>query len=77
MEDYSNISVKKSKVPNETAEIANFHFSHYKTKETLSCLSNESSWTLTIKKINFVDGNVLIIYAKFQLHPHVCWEEDF
>ena len=37
--------------------------------ETLSCHSNESSWTLKIKNITFVKGNVLSKYAKFQLHP--------
>ena len=32
MEDYSiNISVKKSNIPNDLAEIVNFHFSHYKS----------------------------------------------
>ena len=37
MEDYSiNISVKKnSNIPNDLAEIVNFHFSHYKSMETL------------------------------------------
>ena len=50
VENYSiNISVKKSIIPNETAEIANFHFSHYKSMETLSFHSNASSLTLTIK----------------------------
>ena len=29
---------------NETAEIANFHFSHYKSMETESCHSNQSSY---------------------------------
>ena len=35
MEDYSiNISVKKiSNIPNDLAEIVNFHFSHYKSME--------------------------------------------
>ena len=28
---------------------ANFHFSHYKFTETLSCPSNESTWATTIK----------------------------
>ena len=44
-------------------------FSHYKSMENLSCHSNEGSWTLTIKDIIFVGGNVMSMYAKFQLHP--------
>ena len=72
MEDYSiNISVKKkSNIPNDLAEIVNFHFSHYKSMETLSCHSNQSSYPTEIKKnITFVEGNILSKYAKFRLHP--------
>ena len=47
----------------------NFHFSHYKSMETLSCHSNQSSYPTEIKNITFVEGNVLSKYAKFQLHP--------
>ena len=71
MENYSiNISakIKNIIIPDETAEIANFHFSHYKAMETLSCHSNESSGTLKIKNITFVEGNVISKYANFQLH---------
>ena len=70
--DYSiNISVrkKKSNIPNKTVEISNFHFSHYKSLETISCHSNQSSYPTGIKILNFVEGNVLCKYAKFQLHP--------
>ena len=79
MEDYSiNISVKKKKIPNETAENANFHFSHYKSMETISYHSNQSSYPTRIKNITFVEGNVLSKYAKFQLHPPYGFrEEDF
>ena len=76
VENYSiNISVKiHSIITNETAEIANLHFSHYKAAETLSYQSNESSWTLKIKKN--VEDNVRSKYAKFQLHPpYGSWEE--
>ena len=71
MEDYSiNISVKKiSNIPNDLAEIVNFHFSHYKSMETLSCHSNQSSYPTKIKIITFVEGNILSKYAKFRLHP--------
>ena len=71
MEDFSiNISVKKkSNIPNDLAKIVNFHFSHYKSMETLSCHSNQSSYPTEIKNITFVEGNVLSNYAKFRLHP--------
>ena len=39
---------------NETAEIANFHFSHYKSMETESCHSNQSSYLTGIKKQLFL-----------------------
>ena len=56
---------------------ANFDFSHYKSMETLSCNSNETTWATTIKKHN-VETNVMNMYAKFQLHPHYgFWGEDF
>ena len=51
---------------------ANFHFSHYKSLETLSCHSNNN------KNIIYVEANVMNMYAKFQLHaPHGFWGEDF
>ena len=79
MEDNSiNISVKKkSNIPKDLAEIVNFHFSHYKTMETLSCHSNQSSYPTEIKNITFVKGNVLSKYTKFQLHPLYGFCEDF
>ena len=55
---------KKSNIPNDLAEIVNFHFSHYKSMETLSCHSNDRN-----KNITFVEGNILSKYAKFWLHP--------
>ena len=72
MEDYSiNISVKISNIPNDLAEIVDFHFSHYKSRETLSYHSNQSLYPTEIKKnnITFVEGNILSKYAKFRLHP--------
>ena len=60
---------KKSNIPNDLAKIVNFHFSHYKSMETLSCHSNQSSYPTEIKNIPFVEGNVLSKYAKFRLHP--------
>ena len=68
---------KKSNIPKDLAEIVNFQFSHYKSMETLSCHSNQSSYLTEIKNITFVDGNVLSKYAKFRLHPpYGFWEED-
>ena len=71
MEDYSiNITVKKkSNIPKDLADIVNFNFSHYKSMETLSCHSNQSSYLTEIKNITVVGGNVLGKYAKFRLHP--------
>ena len=53
----------------KTVENSNFHFSHYKSIETLSYHSNQNSYPTGIKNINFVEDNVLCKYAKFQLHP--------
>ena len=60
---------KKSNIPNDLAKIVNFHFSHYKSMETVSCHSNQSSYPTEIKNITFVEGNVLRKCAKFGLHP--------
>ena len=35
---------------------ANFHFSHYKFMESLSCHSNKSTWAMTIKNIIYVEA---------------------
>ena len=42
-----------SNIPNGSAEIANFRFSHYKSMETLSCHSNQSSYPTVTKNITF------------------------
>ena len=60
---------KNSNIPNDLAEIVNFHFSHYKSMGTISCHSNQSSYSIGIKNTTFVEANVLSMYAKFQLHP--------
>ena len=77
MEDYSiNISVKKnSNIPNDLAEIVNFHFSHFKSMGTISCHSNQSSYPTRIKNTIYVEANVLSMYAKFRLHPHTVSEK--
>ena len=60
---------KKSNIPNDLAEIVNFHFSHYKSMGTKSCHSNQSSYPTGIKNTTYVEDNVLSVYAKFRLHP--------
>ena len=60
---------KNSTIPNDLAEIVNFHFSHYKSMGTISCHSNQSSYPTGIKKTTYVEANVLNMYAKFRLHP--------
>ena len=71
MEDYSiNISVKKkSNIPNDLAEIVNFHFSHYKSMGTIRRHCNQSSYPTGIKNTTYVEANVLSMYVKFWLHP--------
>ena len=59
---------KKSNIPNNLAEIFNFHFSHYKSRGTISCHSNQSSYPTGIKNATYVEANVLSMYAKFRLH---------
>ena len=80
MMDYSIIiSVKLvSNIPNGSADIVNFHFSHYKSMETIICHRTHSSYPTGIKSITFVEGNAVSKYVKFQLHPtNDCREEDF
>ena len=45
------ISVEKKNliIRSETANIASFHLSHYKSMETISCHSNESSYPIGTK----------------------------
>ena len=43
--------------------------------ETSSYHSNQNSWTKTIKNTNFVQTNVISMYAKFQLHPLTASEK--
>ena len=64
-----NKHLLEKNIPNDLAEIVNFHFSHYKSMETLSCHGNLSSYLTGIKNITFVEGNILSKYAKFWLHP--------
>ena len=58
-----------SNIPNDLAEIVNFHFSHYKSMGTISCHSNQSSYPTGIKNTIYVEDNGLSMYAKYRLHP--------
>ena len=50
-----NISVKKNlNISIETDKNANIHFFHYKSMETISCHSNQSSHPTRIKKHSFL-----------------------
>ena len=61
---------KNSNIPNDLAEIVNFHFSHYKSMGTISCHSNQSSYPTRIKNTTYVEAIVLsMLHAKFWLHP--------
>ena len=55
---------KKSNIPNDLAEMVNFHFSHYKSMGTISCHSNQSSYPTGIKNTIYVEANVLSMHAK-------------
>ena len=59
VEDYSTNIYKKfcQNTCSEIARMTNFHFSHYKSMETLSCHSNEMTWATAIKNIIFVEAN--------------------
>ena len=50
-------------------KIADFHFSHYKSLETLSCHSNQSSYPPGIKNTNYVEATVRNVYTKSRLNP--------
>ena len=49
-----NIYVKSLNIPNDSGEIVNFHFSHYKSMENISCHSNQSSYPTGTKNICFL-----------------------
>ena len=50
-------------------KIADFHFSYYKSMETLSCHSNQSSYPPGIKNTNYVEATVRNMYTKYRLNP--------
>ena len=46
-------------------KIANFHFSHYKSMETIAT----SSYPTGIKNKNYVEATVRNMYTKYRIHP--------
>ena len=55
-----------------------FHFSRYKSMETLSCRSNESTWATATKNTVFVEANVMNFLQSFSFIPLYCfWGDDF
>ena len=71
VEDYSiNISAKIEfkYLRLDQKKIANFHFSRFKSIETLSCHSNQISYPTEIKNINYVETTVKNMYTKYRLH---------
>ena len=67
VEDYSrNISVRKNlNTCSETAKIANFHFSHHKSMETISFHSNQSSYPIGTKNTIIRFPGLYMLYVKF------------
>ena len=62
----------------KTAVKANFLFSHYKSVDTLSCRSNQSTYETAISATKFVEAHAMNISAKFQLYPpYSFWELIF
>ena len=66
---------KNSNIPNDLAEIVNFHFSHYKSMGTISCHNNQSSYPTGIKNITYVEANVLICMPSIGFIPYMVSEK--
>ena len=66
---------KKSNIPNDMADIVNFHFSHYKSMGTISCHSNQSSYPTGIKNTTYVEANVLTCMSSFGFIPYMVSEK--
>ena len=75
---YTFLQKQNSSVCNLSGKIADFHFSHYKYMETLSCHSNQRSYPPGIINTNYVEATVRNMYTKYRLHPLDSFlEEDF
>ena len=57
-----------SNIPNDLAEIVNFHCFHYKPMGAICCQINQSSYPTGMKNTSYVEANVLSMFAKFRLH---------
>ena len=55
---------KNSNISNETAEIVNFHFSHYKSMGTISCHSNQRFYPTGTKNTIIRSPNLYVICVK-------------
>ena len=44
--------------------MANFHFSHYKSTETLICHSHKSTRATSTRNVTFVEANVMKHFCK-------------
>ena len=49
----------------EIAKIANFHFSHYKSMETISCHINQSSYLIGTKKHTYSFPHLQMLYVEY------------
>ena len=63
------------KIPSQIEIKAYFHFSHYKSMETLSCHSNENHMSNSNKNTLYVEANINIL-SKLQLHPPDSFSEE-
>ena len=72
VEDFSiNISVKKNISPKYSAEMVNFHFSHYMSMESISCHSSKSSYPTGVKNITFRSPYLLMLFVYYgKNRPH-------
>ena len=55
---------KNLNICSETAKLATFHFSHYKSLETKSCHSNQSSYPIGTKNI-ILSPHLQMLYVKY------------
>ena len=65
----------KLNISTETAELSISTFPIKNFMETISCHSNQSSYSTRIKNTTYIKANVLSMYTKFQLHPLMVSEK--
>ena len=58
--------IKNQNIPNEIEKIVNFLFYHYKSMETISCHSNQSSYSIEIKNTTFRSPYLQMLYVKYE-----------